>query len=127
MQRARRLDHHGALERWERTGGIRLEEAVDLAAVYHRRHELAGGEPASGAARVWSADGCITSLRHFAAVAWHLAARRECTPCCSPSSSTTSAAVSATRSRLAKIDAIAERLRRAAPGEIAIVVELPLG
>jgi hypothetical protein len=23
------------LERWERTGGIRLEEAVDLAAVYH--------------------------------------------------------------------------------------------
>jgi hypothetical protein len=25
----------GTLERWEHTGGIRLEEAVDLAAVYH--------------------------------------------------------------------------------------------
>jgi hypothetical protein len=25
----------GTLERWERIGGIRLEEAVDLAAVYH--------------------------------------------------------------------------------------------
>ncbi len=32
-----------ALERWERTGGIRLEEAVDLAAVYHMSlDELAG-------------------------------------------------------------------------------------
>ena len=31
------------LERWERTGGIRLEEAVDLAAVYHMSvDELAG-------------------------------------------------------------------------------------
>jgi hypothetical protein len=31
------------LERWERTGGIRLEEAVDLAAVYHVTvDELAG-------------------------------------------------------------------------------------
>ena len=31
------------LERWERTGGIRLEEAVDLAAVYHMPlDELAG-------------------------------------------------------------------------------------
>jgi hypothetical protein len=31
------------LERWERTGGIRLEEAVDLAAVYHTSiDELAG-------------------------------------------------------------------------------------
>jgi hypothetical protein len=31
------------LERWERTGGIRLEEAVDLAAVYHMTlDELAG-------------------------------------------------------------------------------------
>jgi hypothetical protein len=31
------------LERWERTGGIRLEEAVDLAAVYHISiDELAG-------------------------------------------------------------------------------------
>jgi hypothetical protein len=26
---------HQTLERWERTGGIRLEDAVDLAAVYH--------------------------------------------------------------------------------------------
>jgi hypothetical protein len=33
----------GTLERWERTGGIRLEEAVDLAAVYHMTlDELAG-------------------------------------------------------------------------------------
>jgi hypothetical protein len=32
-----------ALERWERTGGIRLEEAVELAAVYHMSvDELAG-------------------------------------------------------------------------------------
>jgi hypothetical protein len=32
-----------SLERWERTGGIRLEEAVDLAAVYHMPlDELAG-------------------------------------------------------------------------------------
>ncbi len=32
-----------SLERWERTGGIRLEEAVDLAAVYHvSLDELAG-------------------------------------------------------------------------------------
>jgi hypothetical protein len=31
------------LERWEHTGGIRLEEAVDLAAVYHMTiDELAG-------------------------------------------------------------------------------------
>jgi transcriptional regulator with XRE-family HTH domain len=31
------------IERWERTGGIRLEEAVDLAAVYHLSlDELAG-------------------------------------------------------------------------------------
>ncbi len=31
------------MERWERTGGIRLEEAVDLAAVYHMSiDELAG-------------------------------------------------------------------------------------
>ena len=31
------------IERWERTGGIRLEEAVDLAAVYHMSiDELAG-------------------------------------------------------------------------------------
>ena len=31
------------LERWEHTGGIRLEEAVDLAAVYHTTiDELAG-------------------------------------------------------------------------------------
>jgi hypothetical protein len=31
------------LERWERTGGIRLEEAVDVAAVYHMSlDELAG-------------------------------------------------------------------------------------
>jgi hypothetical protein len=31
------------LERWERTGGIHLEEAVDLAAVYHMSlDELAG-------------------------------------------------------------------------------------
>jgi hypothetical protein len=31
------------LERWEHTGGIRLEEAVDLAAVYHLSlDELAG-------------------------------------------------------------------------------------
>jgi hypothetical protein len=34
------------LERWERTGGIRLEEAVDLAAVYHMSvDELAGRRP----------------------------------------------------------------------------------
>jgi hypothetical protein len=33
----------GTLERWERTGGIHLEEAVDLAAVYHMSlDELAG-------------------------------------------------------------------------------------
>ncbi len=31
------------LERWERTGGIRLDEAIDLAAVYHMTlDELAG-------------------------------------------------------------------------------------
>jgi hypothetical protein len=31
------------IERWERTGGIRLEEAVDVAAVYHMSlDELAG-------------------------------------------------------------------------------------
>ena len=35
---------------------------------------------------------------------------------------TTSAAVAATRSRLAKVAALADCLRRAAPGEIAIVV-----
>jgi hypothetical protein len=34
------------IERWERTGGIRLEEAVDLAAVYHLSlDELAGRRP----------------------------------------------------------------------------------
>ena len=33
------------LERWERTGGIRLEEAVDLAAVYHMTHRRARGPP----------------------------------------------------------------------------------
>ena len=34
------------LERWERTGGIRLEEAVDVAAVYHMSlDELAGRRP----------------------------------------------------------------------------------
>ena len=37
------------LERWERTGGIRLEEAVDLAAVYHMSiDELAGRRPWHG-------------------------------------------------------------------------------
>jgi hypothetical protein len=37
------------LERWERTGGIRLEEAVDLAAVYHMTiDELAGRRPWHG-------------------------------------------------------------------------------
>jgi hypothetical protein len=31
------------LERWERTGGIRLDEAIDLAAVYHMTlDELSG-------------------------------------------------------------------------------------
>jgi hypothetical protein len=34
------------VQRWERTGGIRLEEAVDLAAVYHiSLDELAGRRP----------------------------------------------------------------------------------
>jgi hypothetical protein len=31
------------LERWERTGGIRLEEAVDLAAVYHMSLDALAG------------------------------------------------------------------------------------
>ena len=42
--------------------------------------------------------------------------------CCLPMSSPTSAAVTATRSRLAKVDAIAQCLSRAAPDEIPIVV-----
>jgi hypothetical protein len=37
------------LEHWEHTGGIRLEEAVDLAAVYHMTlDELAGRRARSG-------------------------------------------------------------------------------
>jgi hypothetical protein len=37
------------LERWEHTGGIRLEEAVDLAAVYHMTvDELAGRKARHG-------------------------------------------------------------------------------
>jgi len=37
------------LERWEHTGGIRLEEAVDLAAVYHMTlDELAGSRSRQG-------------------------------------------------------------------------------
>jgi hypothetical protein len=44
LMRARGVSITAAtLERWEHTGGIRLEEAVDLAAVYHMTiDELAG-------------------------------------------------------------------------------------
>ena len=62
------------LERWEHTGGIRLEEAVDLAAVYHMSlDELAG--PRAGPQPLPRSAGSGTSARRLTAASAPASAR----------------------------------------------------